>query len=280
MTILLTPSTKHFFSPLEHSHLIEKGYYPDGELYLTFPEFSAPSQGPIKLIHSLCPPIHDNLIFLKLALDHLSLANHKIHLYITYLAYARQPLSIVQSIANLIESSCLEKIDLLEPHQLDIAALFKTPTTSISNVPLFASYLQEHQSSPTLVALDKGGKNRVEQLAQHLQIPFICLSKTRDPERRVSYAPLTTENTQNIQGKDLVLVDDMIDSGGTILKALELLLSYSPRSTQVIATHGVLSQNAPERLQESPLNQIVITNSIFHSNLPSKFKVLDIRKIL
>lgn len=273
MTLLLTPSTRHFHS---QALCIERDYYPDGEMYLKIPPIPSESDIPLKLVHSLCSPIHDNLIFLKLALDHFTKSGHKIQLFITYLAYARQPLSIIESIVALIESPCLEKIELLEPHQSDIAPLFKIPTENVSNVPLFSDYIQQHYSSPVLVALDRGGKNRVEQLANHLQSPYICLLKSRDAQRSVSYSPLTREDCENIHHKDLILVDDMIDSGGTILKALDLLLPYSPRSINALAAHGVLSQGAGEHLQNSPLASIIITNSIFHPTLPSKFKIINI----
>jgi len=201
---------------------------------------------------------------------------------IPYMPYARAdhvfedgeavPFEVV---IHIFEKAGLTKVIFVDPHTVRIKEMFKIPVVSLSALTLFAERIKELGFDPkdsVLVSPDKGGLRRVKQLSELLDnAPFITLEKDRDH--------LTGKiNMHHIEEKvpaNCYLIDDMISSGGTIIKAVAELEKQNAKNIYVMATHGVFSSNASEVLEDSSVKKVIVTDSIPVSS-EKMFKKLEV----
>lgn len=285
--VLLTPSTAHLSSSVKEigkiPTLINLKQFSDGEYTAETLDhfFQGKLQPDIYLIHATCPPIHDNLILLSLILNYLNSKGCRVHLMLTYMGYTRQSLGVLQDIVRIIESPCLQKICLLDPHQREILDLFKKPTYELSANTLFVKACVDLENL-LFVAADEGRSEWVRKIANIFQREIVILPKMRNHEGIVSYSISNNESDfkTQVSGKHILIIDDMIDSGETIIKASQILKSWKAQTIDVIATHGLFSGKALEKLEKSPIRQITITNSLPQASSPIKIEIIDIKDIL
>lgn len=208
---------------------------------------------------------HENILELLLLNSLVRLYKpKKIINVIPYLPYARQDRILhkgeglsIQSLGNLLKASGADQLLVMELHSLLAKELLPLPTTSLSPAPAFALYLRQHHTDVIIVSPDKGAMQRCREVARLLQTDVAYLEKTRPRpgEAKVRHV------WGDVEGKTAVLVDDMIDSGGTLEGAVISLKKAGAKSILAMCTHSLFSQPAPGRIRRYKI-KIVSTSTI------------------
>lgn len=238
------------------------------------------------VIQSLCPPINENIMELLLILDAIKRASAgRITAVIPYYAYARQdrkdkprvPIS-ARLLADLITVAGAQRVVVVDLHSPQIQGFFNIPVDNLHALGVLYDYLKDKVDGETVVVSpDAGGVEMARLLANKIGCP-IAISYKRRPEPNVAEV---LDLIGDVKGKRAIIVDDIIDTAGTVCAAGELLLSRGASRVDVVATHGLLSGPAVERLRKSPIEEVVITNTIpaEHKNL-EKLKVVSVAPLI
>lgn len=238
------------------------------------------------VIQSLCPPINENIMELLLILDAIKRASAgRITAVIPYYAYARQdrkdkprvPIS-ARLLADLITVAGAQRVVVVDLHSPQIQGFFNIPVDNLHALGVLYDYLKDKVDGETVVVSpDAGGVEMARLLANKIGCP-IAISYKRRPEPNVAEV---LDLIGDVKGKRAIIVDDIIDTAGTVCAAGELLLSRGASRVDVVATHGLLSGPAVERLRKSPIEEVVTTNTIpaEHKNL-EKLKVVSIAPLI
>jgi ribose-phosphate pyrophosphokinase len=238
------------------------------------------------VIQSICPPINENIMELLLILDAIKRASAgRITAVIPYYAYARQdrkdkprvPIS-ARLLADLITVAGAQRVVVVDLHSPQIQGFFNIPVDNLHALGVLYDYLRDKVDGETVVVSpDAGGVERARLLANKIGCPIAIIYKRR-PEPNVAEV---LDLIGDVKGKRAIIVDDIIDTAGTVCAASELLLSKGAIRVDVVATHGLLSGPAVERLRKSPIEEVVITNTIpaEHKNL-EKLKVVSIAPLI
>lgn len=221
----------------------------------------------IYIVQSTCAPANDNLMELLIMIDAMKRASAgRINAVIPYYGYARQdrkakardPIT-AKLVANLLESAGADRVISMDLHANQIQGYFDIPVDHLVGLPIIAKYLQgKHLEDVCVVSPDHGSVTRARNLAEYLNAPIAIVDKRR-PEANKSEV---MNIIGNIEGKHCILIDDMIDTAGTIVNAAEALQKLGARDVIACATHPVLSGPAVERLQNSVIRELVILNTI------------------
>lgn len=220
------------------------------------------------LIQSTSYPANDHMMELLITIDALRRGSaRRITAVIPYFGYARQdrktggrtPIS-AKLVANLITAAGADRVLTLELHAGQIQGFFDIPTDNLSSAPIFVPHLQEKFKDEKLciVSPDVGGVVRARYLAKRLGADLAIIDKRR-PKAGVSEV---MNVIGDVNGKVCVLVDDIVDSGGTLCNAAGALKENGAKSAYAFVVHGVLSGSAYEKITNSPLKELVITDSI------------------
>jgi ribose-phosphate pyrophosphokinase len=238
------------------------------------------------VIQSLCPPINESIMELLLILDAIKRASAgRITAVIPYYAYARQdrkdkprvPIS-ARLLADLITVAGAQRVVVVDLHSPQIQGFFNIPVDNLHALGVLYDYLKDKLDGDTVVVSpDAGGVERARLLANKVGCPIAIIYKRR-PEPNVAEV---LDIIGDVKGKRAIIVDDIIDTAGTVCAASELLLSKGASRVDVVATHGLLSGPAVERLRKSPIEEVVITNTIpaEHKNL-EKLKIVSIAPLI
>jgi ribose-phosphate pyrophosphokinase len=220
------------------------------------------------VIQSTSYPANDNLMELLITLDALRRSSaRRITAVIPYFGYARQdrksgprtPIS-AKLVANLITQAGANRVLTMDLHAGQIQGFFDIPVDNLSAAPLFSRDIQENYKNRDLmiVSPDVGGVMRARAIATRLGSDLAIIDK-----RRVRAGDSEVMNViGEVQGRDCILVDDIVDSGGTLCNAAEALIAGGARSASVYVTHGVLSGGAVARIASTTLEMLTITDSI------------------
>jgi ribose-phosphate pyrophosphokinase len=231
--------------------------------------------------------VNDSLIELLLMIDALRRASAgRVTAVVPYYGYAKQdkktkgrePIS-AKLVANMLETAGARRVVTLDLHAAQIQGFFDLPVDNLEAAPTLCSYLKQQRldgNKIVVVSPDAGGVPRAEKIAKRLRSTLAIVFKRR-PEPDVSEV---TEIVGDVQGKVAVVVDDMISTGGTLAKAAEALIARGATQVYCCATHGIFAGDAIRVLDESPIERVVVTNTIPSAGLPPKFKVLSIAQIL
>lgn len=236
--------------------------------------------GRVFLIGSTFPPA-DNLLELLLMIDAAKRASAKsITVVIPYYGLARQdrkdqpraPIG-AKLVANLLTAAGATRIMTIDLHADQIQGFFEIPVDHLYASTIFIDYIQSlHLDNLTIASPDMGGAKRAKNYAGHLGAEVVICYKERKKANQVEDMFLIGD----VIGKNVVLIDDMIDTAGTLCKAAEILMSSGANSVRAMATHGVLSGNAYENIQNSQLSEVIVTDTIpIKQNLADKIKVLS-----
>ncbi|MFZ8859994.1 MAG: ribose-phosphate diphosphokinase [Thermocrinis sp.] len=238
------------------------------------------------VIQSLCPPINESIMELLLMLDAIKRASAgRITAVIPYYAYARQdrkdkprvPIS-ARLLADLITVAGAQRVVVVDLHSPQIQGFFSIPVDNLYALGVLYDYLKDKVDGNTVVVSpDAGGVERARLLANKIGCPIAIIYKRR-PEPNVAEV---LDLIGDVKGKRAIIVDDIIDTAGTVCAASELLLSKGASRVDVVATHGLLSGPAVERLRKSPIEEVVVTNTIpvEHKNL-EKLKVVSVAPLI
>jgi ribose-phosphate pyrophosphokinase len=220
------------------------------------------------IVQSTSYPANDNLMELLIMIDAMRRASaRRITAVLPYFGYARQdrkaggrtPIS-AKLVANLITEAGADRVMTLDLHAGQIQGFFDIPTDNLFAVPLLARDVKEHQDLDDLMVVspDVGGVVRARSLAKRLDAPLAIVDKRRDRPGESEVMNIIGDVT----GRNCILIDDIIDSGGTLCNAADALMRAGANSASAYITHGVLSGGAVTRISASSLKELVITDSI------------------
>lgn len=233
------------------------------------------------LIQSTFPPA-DNLMELLLMVDAAKRASaHNVNVVIPYFGYARQDRKdkprvaiAAKMIANLISAAGATRIMTCDLHADQIQGFFDIPVDHLDGAFIFVPYLKSLglESNIMFASPDVGGIKRARSFAKFFEADLAVCDKYRKEANKIESMRLIGE----VEGKDVVLVDDLVDTAGTICKAAELLKDKGARSVRAVCTHPVLSGKAYENIENSMLEELVVTDTIPLKQKTSKIKVLTV----
>lgn len=230
------------------------------------------------VVQSLSYPVNDNLMELLIILDTLKRCNvEQVTVIIPYIGYSRQdkkdksrtPIT-AKMVADLIETCGLNRLVTIDLHSPQIQGFFNCPVDNLYGSKMLLKYMDNDSKDLVIVSPDKGGVERASYYAKKLNCGLAFCYKHRDTPNEIAEMKLIGD----VKGKSCVLVDDMIDTSGTLLKASHILKDNGAKDISAFATHGVLSGNGLENLRDSCIDSVNITNTI---NLQTK--VLKCNKI-
>ncbi|WP_125771300.1 ribose-phosphate diphosphokinase [Companilactobacillus furfuricola] len=249
--------------------------FSDGEIQINIEESIRGSD--VFLIQSTSAPVNDNLMELLIMVDALKRASaHFISVVIPYYGYARQdrksrsrePIT-AKLVANMLQRAGVNRVLALDLHAAQIQGFFDIPVDHLMGAPLLADYfLSNHlEEDAVVVSPDHGGVTRARKLAEFLKSPIAIIDKRR-PRANVAEV---MNIIGNVKGKRAIIIDDMIDTAGTITLASQALIDAGATEVYASCTHPILSGPAIERIEASPIKKLIVTDSI---NLPQE-KVID-----
>jgi len=247
----------------------ELSRFPDGEIQVKIEE-SVRGQD-IFIIQSTCPPINENLMELLIMIDALKRASAgRITAVIPYYGYARQdrktrprePIS-AKLVANLLVSAGANRVLTMDLHAGQIQGFFDIPVDQLEGVTILAEYFKEkHLENVVVVSPDVGGTTRAREFAGRLGKSIAIIDKYRSSFDDVEIMHIVGD----VEGRTAILVDDIIDTGGSVVRGSQALLSAGAKEVYICATHAVFASPAQQRLkkslQESICKEVVITNTI------------------
>lgn len=253
---------------------LEVTSFSDGEFQ---PSFTESVRGAtVFIIQSTCPP-SENLMELLLTIDAAKRASaHKVIAVMPYFGWARQDrkdkprVSIgAKLVANLLRAAGVDRIMTCDLHADQIQGFFDIPVDHVYASSVFIPYIKSlNIENLAIAAPDMGGAKRANAYAKELACPVIICHKSREKANVVSNITAIGE----VEGKNIIIVDDMIDTAGTLTKAADVLMAKGAASVRACATHPVLSGKAYDNIAQSALSEVLVTDTIPLSTDPSKDK--------
>ncbi len=257
--------------------------FSDGELYIEINENIRGNS--IFIIQSISSPANDNLMELLLCIDALKRSSAKnITAVIPYFGYARQDRKVVprtsisaKLVSNLITKAGADRVVTLDLHSGQIQGFFDIPVDNLYATPIFARHIKKKIKTNNLicVAPDVGGTARARALGKMLNIDLAIIDKRRPKPGKSEVMNVIGK----VNNKTCIIVDDIIDSGGTIVNAAKALKNNGAKDVHVYCSHGVLSGNAVEKIKNSKVKNLVITDTIDNINKVKKAKNIEILTI-
>ncbi|MCL4105815.1 UNVERIFIED_CONTAM: hypothetical protein GTU68_012453 [Idotea baltica] len=256
--------------------------FADGEIE---PSYNESVRGDtLFLIQSTFGPA-ENLMELLLMIDAARRASaRRIVVVMPYFGYARQDrkdkprVSIgAKLVANLLTVAGADRIVTLDLHAGQIQGFFDIPLDHLYGTGIFLPYLESLQLDNLAVAApDAGGAKRAREYATALTSDLILIDKFRERANQVASMKVIGE----VQGKNVLIIDDLVDTAGTLSKAADLLVAEGAASVRAVVTHGVLSGPAYERIEASALTELITTNTIAQRKESSKIKVISVAPMM
>src|SRR5271167_2623832 len=260
--------------------------FADGEIYLQIQENVRGAD--VFIVQPTCTPVDRHLMELLLMMDALKRASaERITAVLPYYGYARQdrkdrprmPIS-ARLVASLLERAGANRILALDLHAAQIQGFFDVPVDHLFATPVMIDYFDEMGgASLTVVSPDAGGVERARAFAKRLDSPLAIIDKRRTDVNVAEVMHIIGD----VAGQHCLIVDDLIDTAGTLVKATEALLEQGAKSVRACATHAVLSGPAVERIRESKLEEVVVSNSIplpDHADNCKRIKPLSVAPLL
>jgi ribose-phosphate pyrophosphokinase len=253
--------------------------FSDGEVQINIEESVRGCD--VYVIQSTCAPVNQHLMELLIMIDALKRASAKsINIVMPYYGYARQdrkararePIA-AKLVANLIETAGADRVISLDLHAPQIQGFFDIPIDHLQGVPILSNYFESKGLEDVIVVSpDHGGVTRARRMADRLKAPIGIIDKRR-PRPNVAEV---MNIIGNIEGKTAILIDDIIDTAGTITLASNALIEHGAKEVYACCTHPVLSGPAIERIENSQIKELVVTNSI---PLPPEKEIEKITKL-
>lgn len=274
-------ATKIATSYGQHLGEVAVGEFADGEFQPSFEETVRGQD--VYIIQSTVPPA-DNLFELLLLVDAAKRASaRRVVAVIPYFGFARQDrkdkprVSIgAKLVANLLTAAGVDRIVTMDLHADQIQGFFEVPVDHLFASSIFVPYLQS-LNTPNLVLAspDTGGTKRANAYAKYLNAEMAFCYKQRKKANVIESMTVIGD----VEGRDVILVDDIIDTGGTLVKAAGLMMDKGAKSVRAMCTHAVLSGNAAEKIENSPLTELIVTDTIPLKHASSKIKVLTVANL-
>ncbi len=264
---------------------VEIKRFHDGEIYCRVLESVRGCD--VYVIQPTSPDANLNLMELLIMVDALERSSpDKITAVIPYYGYCRQdkktkprePIT-AKLVANMIQTAGVNRVIMFDLHVAQVQGFFDIPSDNLDVIPLFADYIiKEKLKNIVVVSPDAGGAARARAFGKVLHAPIAIVDKRR-PEQNVA----EVENViGDVKGKIAVLVDDIIDTAGSITESANILLKFGAKEVYALATHGVLSNPAIAKISKSSIKEVVVTNTIHipKDKMVNKLKVISIAPLL
>ena len=256
-------------------------FFADGEFEGGFEESIRGSE--VYLVQSTFPNA-DNLFELLLMIDAAKRASAEtIVAVMPYFGWARQDrkdkprVSIAAKlVADLLTAAGIDRLITMDLHADQIQGFFDVPVDHLYASSIFIPYIESlHLKDLVMASPDVGGAKRANSYAKYFDVPLVLCHKQRAKANVVANMTVIGD----VKDKNVILVDDMVDTAGTITKAADLLMSQGAKSVRALCSHAVMSDPATERVQNSELTEIIFTNSIPYERENSKVTVLPVAKL-
>lgn len=240
----------------------------------------------ICLIQSFSHPTDEHIMEFLLMTDALErLGARHISLLIPWMGYSLQdkvfrdgePIA-AKVVANLVSNSYVKRAFLLDLHNTSTPGFFSIPTEYLTATNLFAQYVRENfnLNESMIASPDFGGLKRARFFANQLNLDLVNIDK----QRNLKTGEVTAIGVHgNVKDKIILIFDDCILSGGTVVEAAEILKKEGAKQVHFLSTHGLFTGEAKEMLQKSKVDSVVVTNSIHQVALPDKIKVIDVSQL-
>ena len=245
---------------------IDVKHFADGEILIE-PGESVRGKH-VFIIQSTCKPVNENLMELLIALDAVKRAScEEVTCVIPYYGYARQdrkakPRQPITSrlVADLLQAAGADRVVCIDLHATQIQGFFKIPTDNLTAMDMIGQYFRS-RNIPDLVVVspDHGGAVRARTLADNLYNAPIAIVDKRRQQPNVAEA---MNLVGDVNGKNCIIVDDLVDTGGSLMGCIRILKDYGAKDVYCACTHGVFSNNALERIKNSGVKEFVVTNTI------------------
>jgi len=272
--------SKFLKTKLVHSSIKK---FADGEIYIEINENIRGNS--IFLIQSISSPANDNLMELLLCVDALKRSSAKnITAVIPYFGYARQDRKVAprtsisaKLVSNLITKAGADRVVTVDLHAGQIQGFFDIPVDNLFATPIFSRHIKRKIKGKNLICVspDVGGVERTRALARKLDLGIAIIDKRRPTPGKSQVMNVVG----NVNNKTCIIVDDIIDSGGTIVNAAQALIDRGAKEVHVYITHGVLSGEAVNKIKNSRIKNLVITDTIDNSNKLKKAKNIEVLSI-
>lgn len=239
------------------------------------------------VVQPTCPPVNHNLMELLIMIDALKRASaQRITVVIPYYGYARQDRKVVprtsisaRLVANLLTVAGASRILTMDLHAGQIQGFFDIPVDHLYALPVQLEYLKKFKENVVVVAPDAGGVERARELAKRLNASLAIIDKRREKENVSKVMHLVGD----VREKIAIIIDDIIDTGGTIVQAAEAIMRNGAKKVLASCTHPVLSGTAVDKIIKSDLEELIVTNTIplkEEAKNVEKIKVLDVAPLL
>ncbi len=281
--ILAKEIAEHLGLPLS---LTQVRRFSDGEILVELGENMRGRD--IYVVQSTCAPVNDNLMELLLIIDALKRASAScINAVIPYYGYARQdrkaaprvPIS-AKLVADLITAAGASRVLGMDLHAGQIQGFFNIPVDHLYAAPVLLEYLRERKREDlVLVSPDAGGVERTRYFARHLDVPIAIVDKRREAPNVAKAMNIVGE----VRGKVAVIIDDMVDTAGTLTQAAQVIQDLGAVEVLACATHAVFSGPALDRIEGSVLSSVIVTNTIpltERAHNSSKIRVMSVAPLL
>jgi len=259
--------------------------FSDGEIHIRLNESVRGSD--VFVVQSTSQPVNEHLMELLVMVDALKRASAKtINVVVPYYGYARQdrkarsrdPIT-AKLVANLIETAGAHRVIAMDLHAMQIQGFFDIPVDHLLGVPILGDYFKSKSLlAPIVVSPDHGGVVRARRLADELQAPLAIIDKRRPEPNVVEVMNIIGD----VSGRTAILIDDIIDTAGTIALAAQALKEAGARDLYACCTHPVLSGQALTRLEASPIKEVVVTDTIplRDPSASTKVRVLSVAPLI
>ena len=252
--------------------------FPDGESKITIKKI--PRNSIALVVQSTHPPVDTNLLHLLSIISKVRKYTSKIYAIIPYMGYARQDREFLEGevisisvIGKLLRAVGTRKIITVDIHSNIALRELKIPSENITAITELVKYFKKKKlTNPLIVSPDLGGKQRAIKFANLMGIESIALKKHRD--RKTGVVNIVTSKV-NVKERDLILVDDMISTGGSIIRSTQFLKKQKCKRVFVACTHALLVNNAENRIKKAGVTEIISTNTI-----PKKTSKVNVAKII
>ena len=249
--------------------------FPDGESKITLK--GTLTKGKIIVVQSIYPPVDSNLFQALSLISKAKEYSSEVLVVVPYLGYARQdreflPGEIISMkvLARLFLGAGASKIIIVDIHSKIGLKHFKIKSENITAIPDLVRYFKKMDlKNPLVISPDQGGKQRAKEFADEYKSDFIALKKQRD--RKTGKVQIKNDNLEEVSGRDLILVDDMISTGGSIVKATEFLKKQKCKRVFVACTHALLINDAEKKIRKAGVTKIISANTI-----PGKTSLVDV----
>ena len=239
--------------------------FPDGESKITFS--SIPKKSIILVVQSTYPPVDTNLLQTLAIISQARKASSKIYAIIPYMGYARQDRQFLSGevvtmsiVAKMLQAVGAKKVIVVDIHSKTALNHFKIPTVNVSAIPELAKYFKKLKiKKPLVVSPDTGGSSRAKKFAGLLNTDFIILKKSRN--RNTGKVQIQSSKV-DVHGRDLIVIDDIISTGGSIIKATQFLKKQKCKRVFVACTHGLFVGDAERKIKKAGVSKIISTNTI------------------